>query len=185
MRGEPDNRPAAGLSRDDLEVLYRRHERALYNVVYRRIWHPADAQELVQEAFLRLWGMRERVDPARVRPLLFRIALNLASKRRRWQALRRWAGMEALAGIAAPGGDGEASATSDERQRSIRRAIDGLPEHERRVILLLELGELSYGEVAETLGIAPGTVGSRRNKALSRLRAALHEMGYEYVDDTS
>ena len=51
------------------------------NVVYRWVWRAEEAQDIVQEAFVRLWRMRERVDLATVEPLVHRIALNLGAQR--------------------------------------------------------------------------------------------------------
>ena len=55
----------------------------------------------------------------------------------------------------------------------VRAAVDALPARLREVVLLTEYAELSYGEIAATLGIPAGTVGSRRNAALAELAEAL------------
>ena len=55
----------------------------MFNVVYRWLWNASDAQEVTQEAFLKVWKARHRVDATTVEPLLYRTALNLASNRRR------------------------------------------------------------------------------------------------------
>ena len=47
---------------DDLEQLYVRLERPLCNLVSRWVWKMDDAQDVVQDAFIRLWRMRERID---------------------------------------------------------------------------------------------------------------------------
>jgi len=59
---------------DDLERLYARLEKPLCNVVFRWVWNMDDAQD----AFVRLWRMRARVDLATVELLIYKIALNLA-----------------------------------------------------------------------------------------------------------
>jgi RNA polymerase sigma-70 factor (ECF subfamily) len=66
----------------------------------------------------------------------------------------------------------EALADAGTRGR-VRAAIDALPERLREVLVLTEYGELSYDEIAATLGIPPGTVGSRRSQAMARLTEAL------------
>jgi DNA-directed RNA polymerase specialized sigma24 family protein len=60
---------------DDLERLYTRLERRLANVVYRWVWSMDEAQEIVQEAFVRLWRMRARVDLRTVEPLVYRMSV--------------------------------------------------------------------------------------------------------------
>ena len=156
-----------------MERLFIEVERPLFNVVYRWLWHREDEAEVVQEAFLRLWSMQARVDPGTAKPLVYRIALNLAASRRRRARLRRFVGLEQ----AAPtderhpehllSGRGEAA--------RVRGAVDALPEKLRRVITLCELGELSYADVARALEIPAGTVASRRAAAMVKLRAALAE----------
>ena len=74
---------SASLDRRRLEDLYIRLEKPVYNVVYRWVWNREEAQDLVQEAFVRLWRMQDRVRLETVEPLVFRIALNLAANRRR------------------------------------------------------------------------------------------------------
>ena len=61
----------------------------------------------------------------------------------------------------------------------LRRAIGQLPDDVRSVVLLTEFAGLGYEQVAQALGIAEGTVGSRRNRALRLLRTNLVEDGHE------
>lgn len=161
------------LDRALLEALFLRLERKLFNVVLRWVWNGEEARDLVQEAFLRLWKMRERVDVTTVEPLLFRIAVNLAANRRRANTLRRWVGLAAAGESPDPSPGAEAEGEARETHARVRAAVDALPERLRRVIALTELAGLSYAEVARTLEIPEGTVGSRRNAALKALEAAL------------
>ena len=55
----------------------------------------------------------------------------------------------------------------------MREAVERLPEKQRRVVLLAEFSGLSYGDIALTLGVPEGTVASRRNSALQKLRQLL------------
>lgn len=163
------------LDQAQLERLYARLEKPVYNVVYRWVWNAHDAQDITQEAFLRVWNMRARVQMETVQPLIYRVALNLAANRRRSQRLWRLVTLEGWsesAGTTAPH-----PAETRQVQTAVRVAVDGLAEPLRKVIMLCELGGLSYAEVAEVLGIPEGTVGSRRHQALKRLRAQLGSFG--------
>lgn len=157
----------------DLEQLYERLERAVYNVVYRWVWNEDDAQEIVQEAFVRLWRMRERVQMGSVEPLIYRIAMNLAASRLRTRKVWRWVSLELIRGAATPEAATDQRLIRDERQQRLRAAIEALPEDLRRIILLTEFSEMTYDQVATALSIPPGTVASRRNRAVRRLREAL------------
>jgi RNA polymerase sigma-70 factor (ECF subfamily) len=174
----PGPSPAAtALDAETLERLYLRLEHPLYNVVYRWLWDAHDAQETVQDAFLRIWRRRDDVRPETVEPLLYRTALNLAANRLRARRLRRWFLGPSVdeAEPAAVGPDAESQAADRERLAAVRRTVEALPERLRRVLVLCELAELSYEQVAATLGIPAGTVASRRHEALARLRRELGE----------
>jgi len=162
-----------GLDEEALVRLYERLERPLFNVAYRFVWTAPDAQEVVQETFLRLWRMRERVRIESVEPLLYRIAINLATSRLRRRRLWRWVSLEALRGRAAPHPGPEEHAVTGQQQARMRGAIEALPMDLRSVVVLCELAGLSYAQVAEALGIPAGTVGSRRHRALEQLRREL------------
>ncbi len=163
------------LDRPTLERLYLKLEKPMFNVVYRWLWNASDAQEVTQEAFLRVWKARERVDIATVEPLLYRTALNLASNRRRSARLWRWLGIDE-ANEPATEGDTDEALASAERRALVRAAIDALPERLREVVVLAELGELTYEQIGATLGIPAGTVGSRRNAALRELQKRLGDI---------
>jgi RNA polymerase sigma-70 factor (ECF subfamily) len=148
--------------------LYRALEKPLYNVVYRWLWDSAESQDVVQEAFLRCWRARERIRPEGFKAFVYRTALNLASNRRRSRKLWRLVSFESLPEEPADARDGAPLLSRD-----VQRAIDGLPETLKRVLLLCELAGMSYGEVAAAAGVREGTVGSRRNRALALLRERL------------
>ena len=65
------------------------------------------------------------------------------------------------------------AALQEERAVAVRRAVAGLPEHQRTVLMLREFGGLSYRDIAEQLGLPRGTVESRVMRARERLRTAL------------
>jgi RNA polymerase sigma-70 factor (ECF subfamily) len=148
--------------------LYRALEKPLYNVVYRWLWDRMESQDVVQEAFLRCWRARGRIRAEGFKAFVFATALNLASNRRRRKKLWRLVSFDALREELPDGQQGESVLS-----RRMQRAIDELPEQLKRVLLLCELSEMSYGEIAAVTGVKEGTVGSRRNRALALLRKRL------------
>jgi RNA polymerase sigma-70 factor (ECF subfamily) len=168
-----DTRETAVLDEAVLERLYVKLEARMVNVVYRWVWSAEEAQDITQDAFMKVWSMRESVDLATVEALLYRIAVNLASNRRRKRRLWGLFGLDTIAeptSIAAAPDEGLETARSHAR---VRAAIDALPEKLRSVVVLSELSELPYAEIGAILEIPEGTVASRRNAALKRLAEAL------------
>lgn len=160
------------MDQEHFEALYLQEERALFNTVYRWVWNDAEAADLVQEAFVRLWDRRARIDSLAARSYVYRTALNLAASRLRWQRLRQWTGLDGLYGEASP----EAALLSGERESAVRAAIEALPDKLRPVVLLVRFATMSYREIAEVLEIPEGTVGSRYNKAMALLTQKLAKL---------
>ncbi|WP_300615423.1 RNA polymerase sigma factor [Dokdonella sp.] len=166
------------LDEDALYACYRRLERPLHNVLYRWLWQAQDCQDLMHDAFLRVWDRRQRIDPSRVDALVWTTALNLARNRLRRRALWRFGEVDPLA----PSGDDPVEEVERAAgRRRLRAALDTLPRRAREVLLLAEFGGLGGHEIAAVLGIPAGTVASRRHHALARLRAALGESDEEGV----
>jgi RNA polymerase sigma-70 factor (ECF subfamily) len=164
------------LGKEALYACYRRVEQPLYNVIYRWLWQPQDCQDLIQEAFLRVWTRRDRVDESRLDRLVWTAALNLARNRLRWRSLRRYAGLEADLPSA---DDPAAAAERAQRDALLRAALRKLPPKMRQVLLLSEFGGLDTTQIAAILNIPPGTVGSRKHEALKRLRATLENRSHD------
>jgi RNA polymerase sigma-70 factor (ECF subfamily) len=156
-----------------LERLYVRLEKPLYSVVYRWVWQADEARDVVQDAFLRLWRMRARIDLATVEPLVYRIAINLAANRRRSKKLWRWVSADALSEHGSDGEGADAVLAGVARASAIRDAVESLPEKQRQVVLLCEVAQMTYDAVAAVLQIPVGTVASRRNKAMKLLEDRL------------
>ena len=171
-----DSREGSVLDEALLERLYVKLEKRIYNVVYRWVWSAEEAQDITQEAFLKVWSARARVDVSSVEPLLYRTAVNLASNRRRSRRLWGWLGLDAVAEPASQETRVDDELAKERSRGLVRAAVDALPEELRRVIVLAELSELSYAEIGAILGIPQGTVGSRRNTALRRLQGMLGEL---------
>lgn len=160
------------LGEGELYACYQRLEKPLYNVLYRWLWQAQDCQDLIHDAFLRVWDRRARVDAARLDALVWTTALNLARNRLRWRAL--WRSSEPDPQAAA---DDDPLAETERRiqEQRLRKALDGLPRAMREALLLAEFGGLGIAEIAEVLGVPAGTVGSRKHQALARLRKALED----------
>jgi RNA polymerase sigma-70 factor (ECF subfamily) len=166
------------ISEAELLAAFRRLERPLYSVLYRWLWHAHDCQDLIQDAFLRVWDQRQSVDAARLDALIYASALNLAKNKLRWRGLWRWGEVD----IDAPGegSDGPvAQAERRQRELSLKRALDGLDRDSRNLVLLSECAGLTTEELVAVFGWPAGTVASRKHRALARLREALAGAGID------
>ena len=158
---------------DDLEQLYIRLEKLLCNLVFRWVWRMDDAQDVVQDAFVRLWRMRDRVDMDTAEPLIYKIALNLAASRRRSKKIWRWVTINALRDAKSADRPADETLAVHEERARLRAAVEALPEDLRQVVMLCEYSDFSYEQIGEILSIPTGTVGSRRHRALLRLKEEL------------
>jgi len=132
------------------------------------------AEDLVQEAFVRVWERRRQLRPeASPRAYLYRVLRNLIIDEYRRHRLRDRFSLLALSGEASQAPSPVATLEAGELAGAAQRAIAALPERRRDVFVLAHLHGLSYKEVAETLGITPRTVANHMSLALAQLRDAL------------
>lgn len=138
-----------------------------------------EAEDIAAETFLVAFGQRDRFDPGRgsLRPWLFGITTNLLARHRRKEARHYRALARTGAEPAAEGHESRvvASVVARRMQPQLAKALAALPQGERDVVLLVALGQLSHEEVAEALGIAPGTVGSRLSRARKKLHISINQ----------
>lgn len=132
----------------------------------------AIAEDMMQDVLLTVWNKAEQFDPGRAsaQAWIFGIARNL-----KIDLLRRSRLLVQDAAISeeAPVPLADAIVEAEQASRSIRRAIDELPEDQVAVLRLAFFEDLSHGEIEKALGVPLGTVKSRLRLALAKLRRAL------------
>ena len=171
------------LAGDDqaLAEIFSCHAALVFGVARRITGSTAMAEDVVQEVFCGLWSHPQRYDPARGS---LRSYLGMAAHRRALDAVRadaRRLGREqradALEGPQEP--EDPSSAGGAAWDQSIRRAVDALPEDQRRVVELAFCEGLTHTEVAGALRIPEGTVKSRLRLARSKLVRSLADLSPE------
>lgn len=171
---------AAGFGRDPerFSAVYDRYFRDIYLYVAGRLDVQA-AEDIAAEVFLTAFGQRDRFDAARgsLRPWLFGIATNMVARHRRKEARHLKALARSGTERAADSHENRvvASVAAKRMQPQLAKALTELSPGERDVVLLVALGQLSYEEVAEALGVSAGTVGSRLNRARKKLHKAIDQ----------
>lgn len=153
--------------------LYERHRRAVFTFLLRLTGATEAAEDLLQEAFFRIWlGRAEYRAAGEFRAWLFTIARRLAIDRFRRQGLA-WeddpAALETAVSTEAP--DRLAEARGELAR--LQRALDQLPPAQREVVLLARLVGAKAEEIAQVTGSTPGAVRVQLHRALQRLRALL------------
>lgn len=175
--------------RSSFALLVGRHKTRLYNFALRQLGSGATAEEVVQDAFVRVvQSAAEFKHAARFSTWLYAIARNLCVDQMRKRALRRHTSLDqperapdgedgARLGERTPDGrvDGERAAVSVEIREHVLAAIEALPLEQREVFLMREMGSLPFKDIAEVVGVPENTVKSRMRYALERLQAALSE----------
>jgi len=168
-------------------------QRPVYGLVYRMVSDPADAADTTQDVFLKVFrGMRHFNGESSLKTWIYRIALHEAANRRRWW-FRHKAQETSIEPASSDGfmGNDEAmrSAMTDPHDspfdsvahREVQQRVDAelrrVPEPYRSTLILRDLEEMSYEEIAEVLQISLGTVKSR----LTRGRQALKQRLAPYV----
>jgi len=137
---------------------------------------PGDADDIVQEAFMRAYRAFDSLRSPDARAWLLAIVRNchlsaLAEGRRRaYEPLtEEHEAQQSVAAAAAAPSDPESASIERDERRTLHRLIAALPEEQREVLVLREMEDMSYREIAEVAEVPIGTVMSR----LARARAAL------------
>jgi RNA polymerase sigma factor (sigma-70 family) len=159
--------------RERFEVQALPHLDAAYNLAHWLCRSPGDAEDIVQEAMLRAWRAYDGVRGADVKPWLLTIVRNCwrnfgaETKRRAHAPLPD----EDVAPLPANIVDPEQAAIQASQSRKLNEAVALLPDEFREVLILREMEDMSYREIAEITKAPIGTVMSR----LARARALLRE----------
>lgn len=163
----------------------------LYGYLYRLIGSRQDAEDLLQDLFVRVVrGIGDYDHTGRFESWLFRIALNLVRDRQRHLRRRRgllgaWGSGNGQGGeevrAAEPVADEEPSAAMERAEDAdqLQAALAALPPAEREVIMLRFFSDLTFQEIADVMGTPLGTALARGHRALRRLRGLLEEAGHE------
>ncbi len=183
--------PAIEPSDEDLAARIAQRDRAAFNLIYDRYVRSiyalalhalsaADAEEIVQEVFLRLWNKAHQFDTAQgsFAAWFMTIArhrvldeLRHRGDQQRWMAAEEIG--ELMAEAADPNSDVEEQVWLRQRGDAVLNALESLPEEQRRIIILAYFGGFSQTEMAALLGVPLGTVKKRVRLGLQKLKAAL------------
>lgn len=164
---------------DAAAQLYDRYGRIIYSLVFRMVRNQSVAEELVQEAFLRIWNRSEFFDSERGSFVswVLAVARNQAIDYLRSVTGRQWKGEIGIESTAEPAlfNNLDDGIFQSDRARHVRAAMGRLKQHQREVIELAYFEGLSQSEIAEKLRQPLGTVKTWMRAGLKVLREELTE----------
>lgn len=175
-------------SEEAFALLIAQYHQPLYSLIARSIHDPADASDITQEVFLKVFrSIRSFHGDASLRTWMYRIALHQASNQRRWWSRHKrqevtiepteTEGDEDGYCLGALLQDGAASpydcAAQAEIREQVEEALRQLPEAYRTATVLREVEGFSYDEIAEILDVNIGTVKSRLTRGRQALKLIL------------
>jgi len=172
-------RVAAG-ERGALDRLILRHGHGVTVVAARYLGRMAEAEEVAQEVWLRVWRRAGRFDPDRatVRTWLYRIAVNLCIDRLRRRRVQALIGLDDTApDLPDPAPEVERVLAGRRRLDEVRAEIARLPDRQRMALLLAVGAGLTGEEIAAALGTSRGGAEQLLARARRRLRARIGDAG--------
>jgi RNA polymerase sigma-70 factor (ECF subfamily) len=156
------------------QLLSRRHLPAMLGLARRILGNAAEAEDVAQEAFLRVWTHAPRWQPlAQFRTWLTRIVVNLCLDRKRRAP---WVDLETAGDIVDPAPGAGEKAEADERERMVATAIEKLPARQRDAIMLTYGEGMSNAQVAEILDTSVSAVETLLVRGKQNLRRALGDV---------
>jgi RNA polymerase sigma-70 factor, ECF subfamily len=203
LGGSEDDALIAGLRQGSewaYETLIQRYQQPVYNLVARLMSDPGDACDVVQEVFLKIFrNIRHFRGGSTLKTWIYRIAVNEAHNHRRWFARHQqpeigFAPKEDAAGLhessfADPGRSPFDLALNEETRALVEEALAKLNPKFRAAVVLRDIEDLSYEEIAVVLEVSLGTVKSRILRGRECLRKILEgrleaEPGFSWSPQT-
>jgi len=164
------------------EVLFLRHYDRIYNILYRLLGNQADAEDVAQQVFLKLYQSPRRIrlhgNETNVAGWLYRVAVNtgyntLRSQRRQQKRQERWGWLWPF--TSSPADPADMTETNDMQTR-VRQILAQMKPRDAKLLVLRHSG-LSYKELAVVLKLAPGSIGSLLTRA-ERAFAQKYRLAY-------
>ena len=172
-------------SQEAFAYLLTVYQNPVFNLVSHIVENPADASDVLQDVFVKVFkGIKGFNGESSLRTWIYRIAVHEASNHRRGWIRRHWREPFSMDDTESPSATAASESASDERspyqvfeqaerERVVKRALASLAPPYRAFVVLREVEELPYEEIAQVLGLAEGTVKSRLLRGRELLRRKL------------
>jgi RNA polymerase sigma-70 factor (ECF subfamily) len=173
-------RAGAG-DREAFRELYSRYSRPLFSLAVRLVGDPGEAEEQVQDAFVKIWQNAASFDPRKSRPFTWAVTITRRTcidrlRKRRHQFPTAPLPNDADGSMRGPAGRGAADTTeANEDSERLHGALAGIPRNQRNALELALFSEMTHTEIAQCLEQPVGTVKSWIRRGLLGLRATLSD----------
>lgn len=165
---------------ESFKIIVERHHKTILDLCFRYIGNQSDAEEVALDVFFNLYKARSSYKPnAKLSTYLYRIAVNLSLNRIRDLKRRRILSFESMKNDRPINPETQESERPDilfeigEREMLIRKALEGLPENQKTVLILRRYDELSYKEIADVMKISLSAVEALLFRARETLKKTL------------
>lgn len=156
-----------------IEALYDRFGSLVYRMAYQAMPTRSDAEDVVQEVFIRLWRTAGRYDPKRAALVTWVMLIarrHMVDRLRRTKARVKAGALEESWSMPLDAGEARSPMEADERLAAVMQRIDKLPELQKTVVTRAYLNGQTLKQIGAELNVPLGTIKSALSRALVRLR---------------
>ncbi|QIA09205.1 RNA polymerase sigma factor [Draconibacterium halophilum] len=159
------------MTKEEFKKLFDEHFNQVRNYMFYRSGNTELATDIAQETFLKIWEKQNKIDDARVKGLLFKIANNLfvsyyRKEKRSFEFFKHYEPDENTR-------NPEEDLVFKQLKENYSYALQRMPEKQRAVFLMSRVDQLTYNEIAEMVGVSVKAVEKRMRLALHFLRTSL------------
>lgn len=154
-------------------AIVRRHTQKFFNLAFRSLHNEADAQDIVQACFLKLWKNPKMYSPdknAKFTTWFYRVVLNACEDLRRKNKVRAYQDIDEMADIYGAEGSQETDMVVNEENIALEKAISDLPDRQKDALNLVVYQEMKQKDAAETMGLGVKALESLLSRAKKTLR---------------
>ena len=160
---------------EQFDAFYSSNVKALRNYIYYKFGNAEEADDVVQESFIRLWKNCAKVTLETAKGFLYKVATNLNTSLKRSEKVHLKYTERAVT-IDKDNESPEFVILEKEFMDKLTRAIEALPEKQREVFLMNRVEKKTYKEIAELSGVSVKAIEKSMHKALLKLRAEIGDV---------
>jgi len=153
--------------------LVRRHTQKFFNLAFRSLHNEADAQDVVQACFLKLWQKPQSYNSdqkAKFTTWFYRVVLNACEDLRRKNKVRAYQDIDEMADMYGAEGSQESDMVVNEENIALEKAISDLPDRQKDALNLVVYQEMKQKDAADTMGLGVKALESLLSRAKKTLR---------------